>query len=442
VTQDLQVARDLQRSQAISGPRRELFRAESLQEQRTLWLGRHTLSLGLPAALSSLASTVLVIAAAALVTFGSYARRVELHGVVLPSTGLVQVTSSVAGWVEALNVRDGDTVASGTPLYTLNTDTATRNGGTQEQILRLLAAQRGVLQLQIERKMRIKDQQDAELRQKIENLAAQIQQMGVQVDVKTEFVHKLTKDFADYTGFVASGIGNLNQKMTQQQNWMRWKDDLEELKSRALRLQAEQIETQARLDRLRLESDNEIDGLRAKLSDIDQQVANSEAKHSITIVSSAAGMVTAISGLPGQVVPAGARMLTIVPAHERMQAELLAPSSSIGFLRPAQRVLLRYSAFPYQKFGQYWGTVTEISRAALQAEELKTLVPTMPPAEQAKTFYRVTVAPDRPDVTAYGRSEPLQASMQVDARVLLDRRPIYQWILEPVFGLRGAYGQS
>ena len=48
----------------------------------------------------------------------------------------------------------------------------------------------------------------------------------------------------------------------------------------------------------------------------------------------------------------------------------------------------------------------------------------MPPAEQSKTFYRVIVAPDRQDVTAYGRSEPLQASMQVDARVLLERRPI------------------
>jgi membrane fusion protein len=136
------------------------------------------------------------------------------------------------------------------------------------------------------------------------------------------------------------------------------------------------------------------------------------------------------------VVPAEVRMLTIVPAHERMQAELLAPSTSIGFLRPGQRVLLRYSAFPYQKFGEYWGTVTEISRAALQAEELKALVPSMQPAEQAKTFYRLTVVPDRPDVMAYGRSEPLQASMQVDARVLLDRRPIYQWILEPLYRLQ------
>ena len=437
MTQDLQAAPRFRDPQVTSGPRRELFRAESLEEQRALWLGRHTLSLGLPAAMSSIVSIVLVVAATALIAFGNYARRVELHGVVLPSTGLVQVTSPAAGWVEALKVRDGESVATGASLYTLNTDIATRNGDTQQQILRSLAAQRSVLLLQIDRETQIRDQQDGELRRKIENLAAQIQQMDVQVAVKSEFVRKLTKDLAEYTRFVSIGIGNLNEKLAQQQNWMRWKDELEELKSRALRLQAEQIETQARLDTLHLQSDNEIGGIRAKLSDLDQQVANSEAKRSIEIVSSVSGKVTAISSRPGQVIPAGARMLTIVPLHERMQAELLAPSTSIGFVRPGQRVLLRYSAFPYQKFGEHWGTVTEVSRAALQAEELKTLVPTMPPADQSKTFYRVTVAPDRPDVMAYGRSEPLQASMQVDARVLLDRRPIYQWIVEPLYGLHG-----
>ena len=441
MAQNLPTAQQLHHPQPVVSLRRELFRAESLEEQRSLWLGRHTLSLSLPAALSSCVSVVLVMATAALVVFGSYARRVELHGVVIPASGIVPVMAPVAGWVEALNVRDGDTVASGTLLYTLNRDVATRNGDTQRQILRSLAEQRAMLQLQIERKTQIKDQQDAELRHKIENLADQFQQMNVQIAVKTEFVRKLTEDFADYARLVESGIGNLNQKQIQQMNWMRWKDELEELKSRALRLQGEQMEAQARLDTLHPLSANEIDGMRARLADIDQQVANSEAKHSIEIVSSAVGKVTAISSLPGQVVSAGTRMLTIVPVHERMQAELLASSSSIGFLRPGERVLLRYSAFPYQKFGQYWGTVTEVSRAALQPDELKMLVPTMPPAEQAKTFYRVTVVPDRPDVTAYGHSEPLQASMQVEARVLLDSRPLYQWILEPLYGLHGAYGQ-
>jgi membrane fusion protein len=40
-------------------------------------------------------------------------------------------------------------------------------------------------------------------------------------------------------------------------------------------------------------------------------------------------------------------------------------------------------------------------------------------------------------VEVSGRLEPLQASMQVDASVLLERRPIYQWILEPLFDVRG-----
>ena len=121
-----------------------------------------------------------------------------------------------------------------------------------------------------------------------------------------------------------------------------------------------------------------------------------------------------------------------------MQAELLAPSTSIGFIRPGQRVLLRYTAFPYQKFGQYWGTVTEVSHAALEPDELKSLVPSLPPADQSKTFYRVIVTPDRQDVTAYGRLEPLRRACRSRLTSFLKSGRIYQWILEPLYGLHGA----
>ena len=113
--------------------------------------------------------------------------------------------------------------------------------------------------------------------------------MNIQISVKEEFAKQTDKDFADFTGFVAKGIGTLNEKVIRQQNWMRSKDDLEELKSRALRLEGDMLETQAQLSTLHLEKDNEIDGMRAKLSDLDKQVASSEARHSIEIVSPASG---------------------------------------------------------------------------------------------------------------------------------------------------------
>jgi membrane fusion protein len=401
------------------------------------WLGRHPLALGLPATLSSLVSVLMAVATAALVTFGSYARRVEVHGVVLPVTGLIQVSSSAAGRVESISVKDGDEVSRDTPLYVVNTDTTVSNGATQEQVLQALAAQRAVLVDQIARKTTIRDRQDVELQRKIENLQAQIQQMTVQVATKEEFTRTLTKDFADYNRFVATGIGNLNARQNYQSNWMRARDELEELRSGTLRLQAALMEAQSQQATSNLETDNEIDVLRGKIADLDQQVANTESRRSIEIRAPGAGRVTAIAAHPGQMVASGARMLTIVPAQQKMRAELLAPSSSIGFIRSGQRVKLRYSAFPYQKFGQYEGKVVEVSHAALQQEELKSLVPTLPASDQSKTFYRVIVEPERQDVTAYGRLEPLQASMQVDAHVLLDRRPIYQWILEPLYGLHG-----
>ncbi|MBV8590876.1 MAG: HlyD family efflux transporter periplasmic adaptor subunit [Acetobacteraceae bacterium] len=403
-----------------------------------LWLGRPAIALGFPAALSSISSFVVAVAAAALVTFGSYARRVDLHGVMLPSAGLIPVSSPAAGWVQALNVEDGQVVTSGAPLYALNTDTSTKNGSTQQQILQALAVQRGLLVAQIAAKVRLREQQDAELQRRIENLMAQIQQKGAQIAQKEEFVRTLTKTLADYNRYVAMGIGNMNERNVQQANWMRAKDELEQFKSDQLRLQSELIEVQYKQASNDLTVGQEIDAMRSKISELDQQVANSEAHHSIEILAPGAGKVTAIASRAGQLVASGARMLTIVPSDNQLHAELLAPSSAIGFIQPGQRVLLRYSSFPYQKFGQYWGTVTEVSHAALQPEELKSLVPTVAPENQGKTFYRVVVSPDRQDVTVYGRSEPLQASMQVDAYVLLENRPIYEWIIAPLYDLHGA----
>ena len=401
------------------------------------WLGRPAVALGMPAALSSVASVLLGAAAIALVALGSHSRRVELHGVIVPSAGLIHVSSPAAGWVQSIEVRDGQEVGGGMALYAINTDTATSTGNTHQQVLQALATQRETLLLQIARKVQLRDQRGAELRSRIENLRAQLRQLNAQIAMQEEFVRTTTREYENSIRYQQQQIATMQERLARQDAWMRARDQFERLKSDALRTQGQLIEAESAQTANSLQGDNEIDQMRAKVAELDQQIAASEVRRAIAIHAPAAGTVTAILSRPGQTVASGARLLTILPANNRMQAELLAPSTAIGFLRLGQRVKLRYSAFPYQRFGEYAGTVTEVSRAALQPEELRTLVPGLAAADQAKTFYRVIVAPDRQDVTVSGHPEPLQASMQVDASVLLEERPLYQLILQPFYDLRG-----
>jgi ABC-type bacteriocin/lantibiotic exporter with double-glycine peptidase domain len=127
-------------SQKTNATNYTLFRPESIEARRMVWLGRPAIALELPAALSSVASVLMVAATIALVALGSYARTIELHGLVLPSSGLIQVTSPAAGWVQSVSVRDGQFVAGGEPLYIVNTDTANNTGNTQQQILQASAS--------------------------------------------------------------------------------------------------------------------------------------------------------------------------------------------------------------------------------------------------------------------------------------------------------------
>ena len=136
---------------------------------------------------------------------------------------------------------------------------------------------------------------------------------------------------------------------------------------------------------------------------------------------------------PGQMVTPGAPLATLIPPDAALEAHLFAPSRSIGFLRVGQDVLLRYLAYPHQKFGSHAGRVIAIARSPLSAPELGFT----PPDGTREPLYRIKVELAAQSVPAYGRDEPLQPGMQVEADLLLDRRRLIEWVFEPLLSLAG-----
>ena len=116
------------------------------------------------------------------------------------------------------------------------------------------------------------------------------------------------------------------------------------------------------------------------------------------------------------------------------------PSSAIGFIRPGQPVLLRYQAFPYQKFGHYQGEVASVARSALTQDELARRSSGRSTDQHAdQPVYPVTVRLQSQTATAYGQPIALQPGMQLEADILIERRRLIEWVLEPLFTVTGGW---
>ncbi|MFH3833185.1 HlyD family efflux transporter periplasmic adaptor subunit, partial [Acinetobacter baumannii] len=178
---------------------------------------------------------------------------------------------------------------------------------------------------------------------------------------------------------------------------------------------------------------NQLAETRRQLSTVEQDLAESEAKRTLLVTAPESGIATAVLAEAGQTVDSSRPLLSIVPADTPLQAELYAPSKSIGFIRPGDAVLIRYQAYPYQKFGQYHGKVQSISRASVSYAELSSMVGGVPGLGQdGEQLYRLRVTLDDQAVTAYGQPRPLQSGMLLDADILQDTRRLYEWVLEPL----------
>jgi membrane fusion protein len=198
------------------------------------------------------------------------------------------------------------------------------------------------------------------------------------------------------------------------------------------------IEVEAALAEAPLREQMQLAEIDRAAAALEQQLAEAEAQREIVITAPERGTVTAVQSALGSSVGPDKPLMTLVPAGSRLEAQLYGPSRAIGFVRSGQQVLLRYHAYPYQKFGQYAGVVRSVSRTTIGPAELSGL-PTEHPGLQpiGEPLYRITVTLASQTAMAYGETAPLQPGMQLEADVVIETRRIYEWVLDPLYSLTG-----
>jgi len=217
------------------------------------------------------------------------------------------------------------------------------------------------------------------------------------------------------------------------------------LERQQIELGREQVTLQGELNDLPVKTQGELATIERNMATAEQELAQAEARREIVVPAPQDGTVTAILIEQGGHANVSAPLLSIVPAGASLEAHLYSPSRAVGFVRPGQRVLLRYQAYPYQKFGHYEGVVASISRSAVNPGELPPQLAGVIVAGVTggvagpEPVYLITVRLARQTVTAYGRQVDLQPGMQLEADIALETRRLYEWVLDPLYTVTGKW---
>ncbi|RQS52557.1 MULTISPECIES: HlyD family secretion protein [unclassified Burkholderia] len=409
-----------------------LFRPEALDATKHKLMG--TVSLYSPPYrwLTIGVSTALALAVVALFVFGTYTKRERVAGQLLPEKGLLTVAPPLTGTVIGMRVREGQPVVAGAELLAISAEVATELGGTRETVARQLKFQRSHLETDLASQSQLNGEARRGLRAREAALQDQLAQIVLQSTQRTRQAELAQRQLDKLQSMREQGYVSNSQVEQQEGVLLDAQARLRDLARQRLDVGQQLEQARQQLRELPLNDRNRRNEIERKLADIDQSLAENEARRAVILRAPQAGVVAALLAKPGQLVSAGQSAVSLLPQGERLEAQLMVPSRAIGFVRPGARVVLRYEAYPFQKFGQQFGRVTEVSRTALSPQEVANLTGRTNVPEQ---LYRVVVALDRQDIVAYGRHEALRPGTALEADVLIDRRRLIEWVLEPLYAL-------
>jgi membrane fusion protein len=165
-----------------------------------------------------------------------------------------------------------------------------------------------------------------------------------------------------------------------------------------------------------------------------QEFTELEAKRRVVVTAPADGKITLMQADVGQSVESGRPLAQLVPSSSQLTVRLYAPSRAAGFVRVGAPVLLRFDAYPYQKYGQQTGKVISVSTAAMGAADIQGFVPRTDVT--GEPLFAITVSLPEQALGTVAQPLPLQSGMRVEADLLHETRRLYEWILEPLYAAR------
>tara|TARA_B100000700_G_scaffold37687_1_gene37322 strand:- start:4006 stop:5250 length:1245 start_codon:yes stop_codon:yes gene_type:complete len=409
-----------------------LFRKEAIAQQSERLTG--VITLAQPLSIKLTVVTLSSVAAAVIVFLftAEYSRKETVRGFLMPSKGVIQSFANQGGTIEKLHVKEGDSVIKGQALASIVVQQNDSQGlDLSSQLVEQLTEKikllnHEVMQTKVLQKQEILNLEAQQTLLNEEKLALQSQ-----LTLADEKLDLVQSQQANFNQLNKSGFLSNIEREQQQQALLDVKQEKKNL-ARILMQQNNQL-SQLRFNLANVPQQYalRISNLKREISDTQNQLSQLKSNYSYTITASNNGVVTGIQVVEGEVLSQAKLLLHIIPEGSELVAELLLPTRSAGFIEIGNETRLRFDAFPYQRFGFINSTISRIDKALITPNEVRL------PVTLQEPVYRLRATLNQQQMSAHGKAFELKSGMLFEADIMLEQRTLIEWLLEPLYSLKG-----
>jgi membrane fusion protein len=409
----------------------DLFRREAIfhATQRRL-SGSVVLATPLSVRCLGLVLAAIALAAVIFVSMASYARKATVTGWLVPDRGLIRATASSGGFILSMGVKEGDRIERGAKLAEIRVAADIAAGNVGEQAIAQLRAEAEAAHAKAKSQIEHLDAESVQSLARLGKLRDELGQVRKQVELQEQRLALARQEVARSDELASRGLLALRDRDGRRGAALSAEQDLATQRRLISSTEREAADVTARLSAIELEKATAAAESRAAEANLEQRMNDAEARRVQFVLSPVAGRVAALPVAAGQPVSAGGTVAVLIPDGAKLEAELLAPSSAAGFIRPGQETQLMLQAFPHQRFGTVKGSIKAISRTVLGPTEIS-----IPGLKIEEPVFRVRVSLAHDDIHAYGEAIPLQPGMLLTADVVFDRRSLIRWLFDPLFAV-------
>ncbi len=191
------------------------------------------------------------------------------------------------------------------------------------------------------------------------------------------------------------------------------------------RIQAQQQETQQRIQEVRLGFNNkarsEMNEVLAQLKELTAETrAVTDQVERTQVRAPMRGVVKQILvNTEGGVVQPGMKMMALIPVDDTLEVEARIRPEDIAFLHPGQKAMVRFTAYDFTIYGGIEGELTHISADTIVDEE-------------GESFYLVRIKTNKNYLGLNDESRPIIAGMVATVDILTGKKTLLQYLLKPV----------